>query len=223
MRALQKGYLIAWDPVAQEARWTIERDWPWNGGTLTTAGNLVFEGTSHGVFEARAADTGRLLWSFDSGRRIMAGPASYRIGGEQYVAVLGGYGGSMGMATADDTNAFVPPNGVVMAFKLKGGASLPPAEHTPRPAPEASTETFTDAQVEAGREQYFAYCMICHGGPTNPELDRTPHMRNAESWKAIVIDGALADNGMASFKDYLTDEQAEAIRAYVNDLAAEEE
>lgn len=219
MMAMQKGYLVAWDPVAQAPRWTIERDWPWNGGTLTTGGNLVFEGLPHGEFEARAADSGELLWSFQSHRGIMAGPATYRVDDEQYVAVLGGYGGSMGMATPDDRNKFVPPNGIVMAFKLNGEASLPAYEPVPRPAPAATDESFTEAQLEKGRDKYFAFCTICHNGPTNPELNRTPYMQNADAWRMIVMDGALEDNGMASFRDYLTEDEAEAIRAYANSLA----
>ena len=219
MQAMQKGYLVAWDPVKQEPRWTIERDWPWNGGTLTTGGNLVFEGLPNGEFEARSADNGEALWSFQSHRGIMAGPATYRVNGEQYVAVLGGYGGSMGMATPDNRNKFIPPNGIVMAFKLNGQASLPAYEPVARPAPAPTGEAFTQAQLETGRDKYFTYCTICHNGPTNPELNRTPYMQNADAWRSIVIDGALEDNGMASFRDYLSNDDAEAIRAYVNTLA----
>ncbi|WP_428410268.1 PQQ-dependent dehydrogenase, methanol/ethanol family [Hyphococcus sp.] len=219
MRAMQKGYLIAWDPVAQAPRWTVERDWPWNGGTLATGGNLVFQGLPNGEFEARAADDGKLLWSFQSHRGIIAGPATYRVDGEQYVAVLGGYGGGPGMATPDANNKYIPPNGVIMAFKLNGEETLPIYEPVSRPAPAPSSETFTDAQVATGQEKYITFCMICHNGPTNPELDRTPYMRDAEAWRAIIIDGALEDNGMASFRDYMNAHEAEAIRAYVNTLA----
>ncbi|MAW81890.1 MAG: PQQ-dependent dehydrogenase, methanol/ethanol family [Parvularcula sp.] len=219
MRALQKGYLIAWDPVAQEPRWTVEREWPWNGGTLTTGGNLIFQGTPHGAFEARAADNGKLLWSFQSHRGIMAGPATYRVEGEQYVAVMGGYGGSMGMATPDERNRYTPPNGLLMAFKLDGDATLPTYEPVPRPDPAPSDETFSDAQLQTGQDKYFTYCAICHNGPTNPDLDRTPYMQDAGAWEAIVIDGALEDSGMASFRDYLSTDESEAIRAYVNTLA----
>ncbi|MEZ5891758.1 MAG: PQQ-dependent dehydrogenase, methanol/ethanol family [Parvularculaceae bacterium] len=219
MRAMQKGYLIAWDPIAQAPRWAIERDWPWNGGTLTTAGNLVFEGTSRGDFEARTADTGDLLWSFQAYRGVMAGPATYRVDGEQYVAVLGGYGGSMGMATSTPFMNERPPNGIIMAFKLNGDATLTAPAPAPKPEPSPTDETFTDAQIGAGMDKYFTYCLICHAGPTNPDLDRTPYMQNADAWRAVVIDGALEDNGMASFRDYLTEDEAEAIRAYVNKLA----
>jgi glucose dehydrogenase len=43
-----KASLLAWDPVAQKERWRVPYDHPWNGGTLTTAGNLVFQGTAGG-------------------------------------------------------------------------------------------------------------------------------------------------------------------------------
>ena len=67
---------------------------PWNGGTLATAGGLVFQGTGDGQFLALDARTGKTLWSTDNQAATLAGPISYEIGGEQYVAVLGGYGGS---------------------------------------------------------------------------------------------------------------------------------
>ena len=118
LAAMNKGMLVAWDPVAQKARWTIEMSWPWNGGTLATAGNLLFQGDPYGVFRARAANTGKELWSFDAQRGIMAGPVTYRAGGEQYVAVLAGYGGSMGMATTSEWMRRPPPNGVLLAFKI---------------------------------------------------------------------------------------------------------
>ena len=81
---------MAWDPVQQKQAWAVERPGPWNGGTLATAGNLVFEGTAAGRFEAYRADTGERVWSFDAQTGVMAGPATYSVNGEQYVAVLAG-------------------------------------------------------------------------------------------------------------------------------------
>ena len=49
---------LAWDPVAQKERWRASYEFMWNGGTLTTAGNLVFQGTADGRFIAYQADTG---------------------------------------------------------------------------------------------------------------------------------------------------------------------
>lgn len=220
LRALSKGMLVAWDPVAQKARWTIDQPLPWNGGTLVTAGNLLFQGDPRGVFRARAADTGKELWSFDSERGIVAGPISFRAGGEQYIAVLAGYGGSMGMATQADWARRPPPNGVLLAFKIGGTGTLAKLpEFTPRPYV-TSTESFTEAQVAEGMAQYLAFCTICHGGPVNPDLMRSPAAADADTWKAVVIDGILADNGMISFKPWIDEGQAEAVRAYVLSEAA---
>jgi len=215
LAAANKGMLVAWDPVKQEARWTIEQPWPWNGGTLATAGNLVFQGDPYGVFRARAADTGRELWSFDAQRGIIAGPVTFRAGGEQYVAVLAGYGGSMGMATQSDWMRRPPPNGVLLAFKIGGTgklAKLPPLE--PRPYA-TSAERFTPAQLAEGEAQYFGFCTICHNGPVNPDLTRSPLATSGAAWRQVVIDGSLADVGMIGFKPWLTAAQAEAIRGYV--------
>ena len=215
LAAMNRGMLVAWDPVAQKARWEIEMPWPWNGGTLATAGNLLFQGDPYGVFRARAADTDEELWSFDAQRGIMAGPVTFRAGGEQYVAVLAGYGGSMGMATASEWMRRPPPNGVLQAFKIGGTgtlARLPAIE--PRPYV-SSDERFTPAQLAQGEAQYFAFCTICHNGPVNPDLMRSPMAADADAWRAVVFDGALADNGMIGFEPWLTAAQVEAVRGYV--------
>lgn len=213
------GELVAWDPVARKARWKVERDWPWNGGTLATAGNLVFQGTVHGEFEAYSADRGEKLWSFQTHRGIVAGPVSYRVNGEQYIAVMAGYGGSMGMASPSPFEKRRMPNGIIVAFKLKGGGALPPyAPQLLAPA-NPSTEEFTPEQIAEGREHYYAFCAICHSGPVNPDLRRSGLLADADAWRMVVIDGALEQNGMASFRDYLSGEETEAIRAYVNQQA----
>ena len=58
-----KGYLIAWDPVKQKEVWRANYMGPWNGGILTTAGNLVVQGNAAGFFSVYRADTGEKLWS----------------------------------------------------------------------------------------------------------------------------------------------------------------
>jgi len=93
------GALLAWDPVANRARWRVDYPQMWNGGTLTTAGNLVFQGTATGSFAAFAADDGKPLWSFDAKLGIVAPPITYQVNGRQYVSVLVGWGG--GVASGD--------------------------------------------------------------------------------------------------------------------------
>jgi quinohemoprotein ethanol dehydrogenase len=219
LTAMTKGKLVAWDPVAQKARWEIHRDWPWNGGTLATAGNLVFEGTAHGEFEAYSADKGQKLWSFTTGRGTLAGPATYRVNGEQYVVVLAGYGGSMGMATDTAFMREKMPNGVILAFKIGGKAVLPPHQPIPLDRPQPSNESFTPEQVATGAKFYGTYCTICHGGPVNPDLKRSALLQSKAAFQQVVIGGALSQNGMASFAAYLKPEEAEGIRAYLNGQA----
>jgi mono/diheme cytochrome c family protein len=145
----------------------------------------------------------------------MAGPVTFRAGGEQYVAVLAGYGGSMGMATQTSWMRRPPANGVLLAFKIGGKgtlAKLPPLETQPVVS---SAERFTPAQLAEGEARYFEFCSICHTGPVNPDLTRSPVATNDEAWRAVVFDGAFADRGMIGFKPWMTAEQTEAIRGYV--------
>ncbi|MXO58473.1 PQQ-dependent dehydrogenase, methanol/ethanol family [Altererythrobacter salegens] len=221
LAAMNRGALVAWDPVKQKAAWTIEKEWPWNGGTLATGGNLVFQGDPYGFFHAYAADTGKELWNFDSGRGILAGPVTYRVDGVQFVAVLAGYGGSMGVATQSDWMRRPPPNGVMLVFKLGGTAKLEPLPPYDPPAYVISDEKFSPKQIAEGGTQYIQFCNICHGGPVNPNLFRSQVAKDSGAWKAVVFDGGLSDNGMISFKTWLDEKQVEAIRAYVLTQAAQ--
>jgi quinohemoprotein ethanol dehydrogenase len=214
------GELIAWDPVRQKEVWRHQYDWPWNGGTLATAGNLVFQGDAHGFFHAYSADSGNELWSYQARRGVLAGPITYRVRGRQYVAVLAGYGGSMGVATASSFLRYPQPPGRILVFALDGTAKPPPETPAAATPPVEVADRFTDAQRADGAKWYGTYCQICHTGPVNPNLMRSPVAADAEAWRAVVIGGALAGNGMASFRDYLTAAQAENIRAYVANEAS---
>src|SRR5260370_5188956 len=84
------GELVAWDPVANKKVWGSKEDLPFNGGTLSTGGNLVFSGNLHGDFRAIDAKTGKVLWSKNLGSGIGAGPVTHSVGGKQYVAIAVG-------------------------------------------------------------------------------------------------------------------------------------
>ena len=120
------GALVAWDPVAQKEVWRSARRGPWNGGTLATAGGLVFQGTVDGQFLAVDAAGGKELWSHDNQAATLAGPISYEIDGEQYVAVLAGNGSvfylTAGFLAPSDVG---PVKGRVYAFKIGGTAPKP--------------------------------------------------------------------------------------------------
>ena len=89
-KATPFGRLIAWDPIAQREVWKQEQISPWNGGTFTTAGNLVFQGTADGRFIAYNAKTGEKLREVATGTGVVAVPATYTVDGKQYVSIAVG-------------------------------------------------------------------------------------------------------------------------------------
>ncbi len=82
------GFLIGWDPVRQERRWTIEFPRASHAGTLATGGNLVFGGNVDRFF-ALHAETGDLLWETQVPEGL-ATPMTFELDGRQYVTILAG-------------------------------------------------------------------------------------------------------------------------------------
>ena len=216
-----KGRLTAWDPVRQKEVWRADRPGPWNGGALSTAGNLVFEGTGSGTFEAFRATTGDKLWSVPTQSGVTAAPIAYSVNGQEYVAVLVGWGGVLPLV-AGEIGLQTPrlPNAPrLLAFKMGGAASLPPAPEVAPAAMAPPHETADAAAVKKGEAIYQRYCSACHGdvavsGGVLPDL-RYSKMLNKDRWTSIVIGGALRSAGMISFAGELTPEDTLAIRAYV--------
>lgn len=225
-----KGKLTAWDPVAQEARWTVEFPGPWNGGLLATGGGLVFQGNSSSEFAAYNAGSGEKLWSFAAQTGIVAPPITYTVDGEQYVAVLAGWGGAYAI-TADGhmINDQAPVRNIsrLLVFKIGGKAALPdmPAlADIPLDPPPSRADADT---IALGKAKYARYCAVCHapaavGSTELPDLRRSGALGNAASWQAVVYDGILTDNGMVSFATSMSKEEIEAIRAYVIKRANED-
>lgn len=137
IRDLAKGSLTAWSPVKQQVEWSIERELAWNGGTLATAGDLLFQGLGHGVFEALDPTNGITLWSYPAKAGIVGSPISYAVDGEQYIAVTVGWGGILAQTYGLDLDdGMLTPPSRVLAFKLGGRAVLPPLQPAPeRPRP----------------------------------------------------------------------------------------
>ena len=221
LRATLKGRLIGWDPVAQEARWSVEHDNAWNGGVLSTAGGLVFQGKLNGEFAAYDAATGEKLWSQNLKSGGASGPGTFAIDGEQYVTITTGWGSAYALAAGFAYDEQVPPKvGRVVTFKLGGNeiiadADLPMIERT------AKTEDFgTPEQIEAGLVHYARNCAVCHGpfavsSGVLPDLRWSLITGDEASWNSVMLEGSLSVNGMVSFADVLTQEESEAIRAYV--------
>ena len=216
------GYLKAWDPVQKKTVWEIEHPAFWNGGLLTTAGNLLFQGTGDGRFVAYAADSGKILWAVPTMIGIIAPPVTYEVGGEQYVAVMAGYGGGGGVTGGDPRTMASSKHvneGRVLAFKLGGKASMPRVAEKNTSIPEQPKISATDAQVENGKYKYTATCMVCHGalvvsGGVVPDL-RMLHAEKHAIFKEIVYDGVIHGAGMPRMGDLLTEQDVRDIQAYV--------
>ena len=220
IRAMLKGQLVAWDPVAQREVWRAQYDGPWNGGTLATAGNLVFQGNAKGEFQAFRADNGQKLWTFDAQTGVIAGPVSYSVGGQQYVAVSAGYGGAYPLSSSFVDNPRPAPNGRMLVFKLNGGGALPAAAPIANPPANPPAETFPATTVAQGQQVYETNCSVCHGpagisSGVLPDLRRSGALADKTMWNGIVIGGQLKDRGMVSFAKWITPADAEAVRGYI--------
>src|SRR5690606_22471606 len=192
------GRLIAWDPVAQREVWRVERAGPANGGTLATAGGLVFQGTGSGQFTALDARTGEELWSTNVQTGVLAAPISYEVDGVQYVAIMAGTGGSWGVIGGDtNMKGMALPNiSRLLVFKLDGTATLPAAPPFQRPPMDPPPLTGPEEQINAGAPLYETYCGSCHGAGVVgvgilPDLRRSPYLHDPEAFVQVVIGGAL--------------------------------
>lgn len=226
------GRLLAWDPVREEARWSVEHPIIVNSGVLSTAGNLVFQGQGTGEFDAYGADSGKLLWSVQTGAAINSVPVSYRLHDEQYILVPVGWGGMFRLwAPAGETSTRTSRYGTarLLAFKLGGTPYKAPAVVIP-PVPKPPAQTYPAAAVERGRKLAIEFeCVECHSsefdgagrwavGGGFPDLRYMPPEAH-EQWYAIVLGGSHRAQGMMPFAGKVTVAQADDIHAYVIDRA----
>jgi quinohemoprotein ethanol dehydrogenase len=216
-----KGHLSAWDPAQQKEVWRVDRASPVNGGVLSSAGNLVFEGTAQGNLEAYRADTGEKLWSAETQSGVVAAPVSYTVDGEQYVAVLVGWGGVFPLVTGEVALKSGRTQNIsrMLAFKLGGEAKLPTLQEISQRELKPLRPTAASATVRRGEGLYQQYCSMCHGdvavsGGVLPDL-RYSSTLASDQWFDVVLRGTLKDFGMVSFSKELSQEDAASIRAYV--------
>jgi quinohemoprotein ethanol dehydrogenase len=215
------GYLLAWDPIAQKEVWRVPYGMGGNGGTVTTAGNLVFEGNTQQQFVAYRATDGKKLWEAHAQTVPMAGPMTYSVDGEQYVAVQAG-GATFGFAMGPPARS----GGRVLAYKLGGTAQLPPLPPAKPIPPPPFAMGGTEEQVRAGQAAYHKTCAQCHGRDA-VSINAIPDLRFMEpetraQFKDIVLKGIRSAKGMQSFADVVSDADAEAINAYLIARARED-
>jgi quinohemoprotein ethanol dehydrogenase len=213
-----KGYLMAWDPVRQKPAWRIEQRYPWNGGVLSTAGNLVAEGLADGRFVIYRADTGEQLWEMPIQTGAEAGPISYTVDGEQYIAVAAGWAGSIAITRWKDVPSYRAPTRI-LAFRLGGTAQLPPLPERPLPTPPNSAASADT--ISRGASVFAANCRICHGtgaisGGMTPDLRYLSPATHA-AFTDIVLNGARSLKGMPPFSGRLTEADVDALHAYLID------
>ena len=224
-----KGSLVAWDPVAQRQVWKVQHDALWNGGTLATAGGLVFQGTAEGHFDAYDGKTGKRLWRFNAGLGIIAAPMSYSLGGKQYVSILVGYGGTSA-AFGDFMNVgwkYGAQPRRLLTFALDGKAALPAS-----PPPDMKVHALDDpalkldeADVKAGWA-LSVRCAACHGvgmqsaGTPGPDLRESTVALHVDTLGELLRNGALMSRGMPRFET-LTDTEVRQLHAYIRARARE--
>jgi len=233
-----EGRLIAWDPVKQSARWSVEEQIATNGGVLSTAGNLVFQGQGTGEFAAYAADTGNKVWSIKTGSAIESVPVTFTVKGEQYVISAVGWGsGSRLFAPARTMITNESARGPVrlLAFKLGATPTYTAPPVVVPPVPEPPKLTASKEIIHKGEVLYQKFvCDGCHSPGTDgsrawvldgaiPDLRYMPADVHRD-WYAIVLGGSHWDKGMPGFADppkfafpnaKMTVQDADAIHAYV--------
>jgi hypothetical protein len=220
-----KGRLVAWDPVAHREVWHADQPFPRSGGTLSTAGNLVFHGRADGKFIAYQATDGKQLWEFDTGVGISAGPMTYSVNGTQYVAVMAGWGGPTTLSNRPIGKGKIG-SGRLAVFSIGGTATLKQVERTVPPVPMPTFKLVVSRrEIDEGSKQFATFCARCHGGDV-VSSGLVPDLRYAnesmhQMFQQIVRGGVLRELGMPSFSEDLTTAQVRSIEGYVLNRARE--
>jgi quinohemoprotein ethanol dehydrogenase len=218
--AHSRGWLSAWNPVTQREVWRGPVEQKGSGGVLVTAGNLVFQGTIGTTFAAYRADTGEKAWEMPVQQVPISAPITYMANGEQYVAVNAGWGGGLAHVERSAYTQMHLSKPRLLVFKLGGTAKLPPLPASSMVVPELSAPPKLTAAadvVRRGEQLYGGNCALCHGAAARGGIKDLRHMapETHTTFLDIVLGGSRAGNGMASFADVLSREEAEAIHHYV--------
>jgi len=221
IKKLLRGKLVAWDPVAQSARWQVQHASVWNGGVLTTKSGLVFQGTGDQRLVAYRAATGEKLWQANTGTGIVAPPISFAIDGEQYIAVMAGWGGAGGLTLPNIVQA--DGTSRLLVYKLGGSSSHPlePKRYVMKEAPPVATGSAK--AIANGKGLYNDNCSRCHGsnigrGGVIPDL-RYMNANTRRLFDDIVRGGIYSGLGMVSFADVLDEQDTQDIHHYLIDAA----
>ena len=222
--AHQKAWLAAWDPAKGKEVWRVPYPRDGSGGTLATAGGLVFQGTIRRTLAVYRARDGRKLWESDVQSVPIAGPITYSVGGVQYVALNAGWGGGLAHVQAAAYRDLHVSPARLLVFRLGANHKLPPqAPDAGFPAPPPFVRA-PEPVIKRGGELYAANCSLCHGALARGGIKDLRHMSadTHQHFQDIVIGGVRAKAGMASFADVLSKDDAEAIHNYLIARATED-
>jgi quinohemoprotein ethanol dehydrogenase len=216
------GKLLAWNPITQKAAWEVPYIAPWNGGVLTTSGNLVFQGTSDGRFVAYNAETGAKLWEIPTGTGVIAAPVSYEVNGTQYISVAAGWGGAVGSTNRWSSSQIT---GKVYTFKIGGKEKMPDFPKRPEQVLVSGVTTKVDAAgIQQGMKLFMNNCFVCHSMPAVEKGGAFPnlgysHKDVIQNLEVYVLEGAALKQGMPNFKGRLVQDDVEKIKAFIQSMA----
>jgi quinohemoprotein ethanol dehydrogenase len=215
--------LLAWDPVKQQKVWSLPLTGLWNGGVVTTAAGLVFEGTADGKVIAVDADNGKVLWEINTGSGIIGTPITYQVDGRQYVSIAAGWGGVVGLSNKFTKDVFP---GTVYTFTLDAKGAMPLyAKGEPKQLINLPYTATKEIQAKGGM-LYMQSCSVCHGAVGDgagslPDLAYSPEGVH-KVFKDIVLKGTLLVKGMPDFSDRLSERDVEDIQGYILATAHEQ-
>ena len=227
-----KGYLKAFDPLTGKDKWVVEIPHYWNGGVLSSAGGLVFQGDALGMLTAYDKDTGEALWQYNTFTSMLAPPITFELDGVQYLSILTGTGGADLFSgeplppVAEHASLTYNNYGRLLVFKIGGAEELPVPTVRDRSIPAQANLVASNDQIAAGELHYNNYCSVCHGlaarsGGSIPDLRRMTEGTHS-AFNQIVQDGLLAANGMAAFDDVVSDDDTSLIHHYVKARAEQD-
>ena len=216
-----QGFLLAWDPVKQKEVWRVKQEAHWNGGVVTTASGLVFQGTADGNLSALDGDNGKLLWKVNVGTGVIAPPITYSMDGIQYVSFQVGWGGSGGAMNEKATPDIFPAH--IYTFRLDGKEKMPELIAMQKPVPLNIEYPGRETEIKRGGEIYLQYCMACHG-TIDKNYGALPDLGHITKEKFDIIDnivlkGSLEHLGMPNFGSRLSAADIENIKKYIVSIA----
>jgi quinohemoprotein ethanol dehydrogenase len=226
---MHTGHLLAWNPKTQKVAWQVRHEGSnmyqgvVNGGVLTTAGNLVFQGTADGRFIAYDASNGSKLWEHELGGGAIAPPITYTVDGVQYVSIAVGWGGGPPALWERFTDDIYP--GTIFSFALDSTQTFT-ASGIGRRTELIDLETIaTQDQISNGKKLYSIHCLGCHG-PIGTNGGSIPSLVYSSAGtfgviEDIVLKGVFLPKGMPDFAGQLNLQEVSDIKNYILHSAAE--